>query len=443
MHLPPADVKDGDADAYKVSKRYAWLVFGMTFLLMLFDFIDRQIIVSMFPHLKAEWDLSDKQLGALVSAVSLTVALGSIPTAILVDRWSRVKSIAIMAGVWSLATIACAFSRNYGQLLAARSVIGVGEAGYGAAGGALLSSIFPARMRSTVLGAFLAAASLGSVLGVILGGVIATHWGWRAAFGVVGIPGLVLALLFLLVRDYKTVRLVQPGGSGNALGARGALALLFRPRTVIAMCLGGAMQLFVVGTIYAWLPSFLNRFYGLAPDQAGIKAAIVVLLGAIGSVVWGLVADRMGRSRPRAKITTLAVLSVGTTVVFVTAFGFMAPGNGQFALIALGGFLMTATVGPVGAVTIDVVHPGLRATAAATVALFQNLLGLAAGPFVAGVLSDALGLQAAMAITPFACLLAALAFVAAARSYEPDLAKVGDLDVEMDGAPLRAAPVAA
>lgn len=443
MHLPPADVKDGDADTYKVSKRYAWLVFGMTFLLMLFDFIDRQIIVSMFPHLKAEWDLSDKQLGALVSAVSLTVALGSIPTAILVDRWSRVKSIAIMAGVWSLATIACAFSRNYGQLLAARSVIGVGEAGYGAAGGALLSSIFPARMRSTVLGAFLAAASLGSVLGVILGGVIATHWGWRAAFGVVGIPGLVLALLFLLVRDYKTVRLVQPGGSGNALGVKGALALLFRPRTVIAMCLGGAMQLFVVGTIYAWLPSFLNRFYGLAPDQAGIKAAIVVLLGAIGSVVWGLVADRMGRSRPRAKITTLAMLSVGTTVVFVTAFGFMAPGNGQFALIALGGFLMTATVGPVGAVTIDVVHPGLRATAAATVALFQNLLGLAAGPFVAGVLSDALGLQAAMAITPFACLLAALAFVAAARSYEPDLAKVGDLDVEMDGAPLRAAPVAA
>ena len=443
MHLPPADVKDGDADAYKVSKRYAWLVFGMTFLLMLFDFIDRQIIVSMFPHLKAEWDLSDKQLGALVSAVSLTVALGSIPTAILVDRWSRVKSIAIMAGVWSLATIACAFSRNYGQLLAARSVIGVGEAGYGAAGGALLSSIFPARMRSTVLGAFLAAASLGSVLGVILGGVIATHWGWRAAFGVVGIPGLVLALLFLLVRDYKTVRLVQPGGTGNALGAKGAFALLFRPRTVIAMCLGGAMQLFVVGTIYAWLPSFLNRFYGLAPDQAGIKAAIVVLLGAIGSVVWGLVADRMGRSRPRAKITTLAVLSVGTTVVFVTAFGFMAPGNGQFALIALGGFLMTATVGPVGAVTIDVVHPGLRATAAATVALFQNLLGLAAGPFIAGVLSDALGLQAAMAITPFACLLAALAFVAAARSYEPDLAKVGDLDVEMDGAPLRAAPVAA
>jgi len=443
MDLPPAHARDGDADTYKVSKGYAWLVFGMTFLLMLFDFIDRQIIVSMFPHLKAEWDLSDKQLGALVSAVSITVALGSIPTAILVDRWSRVKSIAIMAGVWSLATIACAFSRNYGQLLAARSVIGVGEAGYGAAGGALLSSIFPARMRSTVLGAFLAAASLGSVLGVILGGVIATHWGWRAAFGVVGVPGLVLALLFLLVRDYKTVPLVRSGTTDSRLGTKGALALLFRPRTVIAMCLGGAMQLFVVGTIYTWLPSFLNRFYGLAADQAGVKAAIVVLLGAIGSIVWGLVADRMGRSRPRAKITTLAVLSVLTTVVFVAAFGVVAPGAGQFALIALGGFLMTATVGPVGAVTIDVVHPGLRATAAATVALFQNLLGLAAGPFVAGVLSDALGLQTAMAIIPFACLLAALAFVAAARSYEPDLAKVGDLDVEMGGAPVRAAPVAA
>jgi MFS family permease len=443
MHLPHAETKDGDADTYKVSKGYAWLVFGMTFLLMLFDFIDRQIIVSMFPHLKAEWDLSDKQLGALVSAVSITVALGSIPVALLVDRWSRVKSIAIMAAVWSLATIACAFSRNYGQLLAARSVIGIGEAGYGAAGGALLSSIFPARMRSTVLGAFLAAASLGSVLGVILGGVIATHWGWRAAFGVVGVPGLVLALLFLLVRDYKTVPLAKPGTTDGRLGAAGTLALLFRPRTVIAMCLGGAMQLFVVGTLYAWLPSFLNRYYGLAADKAGIKAAIVVLLGAVGAVAWGWVADRMGRSRPRAKITTLAVLSVVTTIVLVAAFAFTVPGDRQFALIALGGFLMTATVGPVGAVTIDVVHPGLRATAAATVALFQNLLGLAAGPFVAGALSDALGLQAAMAIVPFACVLAAIAFLFAARTYEPDLAKVGDVEVEMDRAPVRAAPAAA
>ena len=116
MHLPPSDDSQAQSDDYLVSKRYAWFVFAMTFTLMLFDYIDRQIVVSMFPHLKAEWDLSDKQLGALVSVVSITVALGTVPLSLLADRWSRVKSIFVMATVWSLATIACAFTRNYGQL---------------------------------------------------------------------------------------------------------------------------------------------------------------------------------------------------------------------------------------------------------------------------------------------------------------------------------------
>ena len=222
MHLPPSDGSQARNDDFLVSKRYAWFVFAMTFALMLFDYIDRQIVVSMFPHLKAEWDLSDKQLGALVSVVSITVALGTVPLSLIADRWSRVKSIFLMATVWSMATIACAFTRNYGQLFAGRAAIGLGEAGYGSAAGALLASIFPWRLRSTVLGAFLAAASLGSVLGVVLGGFISQHWGWRAAFGVVGFPGLVLALMFLFVRDYKTVPLpTVQGATRNARFATG------------------------------------------------------------------------------------------------------------------------------------------------------------------------------------------------------------------------------
>ena len=91
MHLPPTDGLQPGDDDYLVSRRYAWFVFAMTFALMLFDYIDRQIVVSMFPHLKAEWDLSDKQLGALVSVVATVVALGTVPIALLADRWSRVK----------------------------------------------------------------------------------------------------------------------------------------------------------------------------------------------------------------------------------------------------------------------------------------------------------------------------------------------------------------
>ena len=435
MFTPPAANEQGQADEFLISRRYAWFVFAMTFALMLFDYIDRQLIVSMFPHLKAEWDLSDKQLGALVSVVSITVALGTIPISFVADRWSRVKSICVMATVWSLATISCAFTRNFGQLFAARAMIGLGEAGYGAAGAALLASNFPQRLRSTVLGGFLAAASLGSVLGVVLGGFIAQHWGWKAAFGAVGFPGLLMALLFLVVRDYKTVELAKPTTRDNKRAqVRVILSALLQPRTAIYACLGSAMQLFVVGALYTWLPSYLNRYYGLATTQAGLKAAIVILLGAMGAVVWGALADRAGRKQPRRKLHLLTGLCLLTLALLATAFGALAPGGLQFALICVGGFVMTCTIGAVAAVVIDVMHPGLRATAASMVALIQNLLGLAAGPFVAGILSDLLGLQQALAVIPFIGLLAAGLFIVAARSYEADLASVTGIRLGVDDA---------
>lgn len=423
MHLPPSDDSRSQEDDFLVSKRYAWFVFAMTFALMLFDYIDRQIVVSMFPHLKAEWDLSDKQLGALVSVVATVVALGTVPIALLADRWSRVKSIVVMASIWSLATIACGFAVNYVQLFAGRAVIGLGEAGYGPAAGALLASLFPARLRATVLGGFIAAGSLGSVLGVVLGGFISEHWGWRAAFGVVGFPGLVLALMFLLVRDYKTVPLqVKPADSGAAPRgtARTIAAALLEPRTALLVCVGSGLQLFVLSTIYTWMPSFLNRYYGLASDQAGAKAAIVILVGAVGSVVWGHLADRAARKQPRRKLYVVAAACLLTLVLLGLAFSALPPGPLQFALIVAGGFGLTCTLGTVPAVVMDVVHPGVRATATAMVTLLQNLLGLAAGAFVAGALSDAYGLQQAMALIPLASLGAALLFIVAARTYEAD-----------------------
>ena len=397
----------------------------MTFLLMVFDFMDRQIIVSMFPYLKAEWALSDTQLGALVSVVSITVALGTFPVALLVDRWSRVKSIAVMASVWSLATLACGFTRTFGQLFAARGLIGLGEAGYGPAGGALLSTMFPARRRGTVMGAFLAAGPLGSVLGVVLGGLIAARWGWRVGFGIVGIPGLVLALLFLLVRDYETVAF-RPRGvvkvtAGLQMWARDMAAGLFRARSGVAAYVGGALQLFVVGTVYAWLPSYLNRAYGLSGSRAGVQAGVVVLLGSVGAVVWGHIADRLSHEDPRRKLLVPAACALMTCLTLGSAFALVPAGRLQFSLIALGGFVMTAAVGPVAAVAMDVVHPGLRATAASMVALVQNLFGLAAGPFIAGALSDAYGLQVALGTVPVFCLVAAGAFLFGSRTYERDL----------------------
>jgi len=416
-----------DAAAHRLPpRRYAWVVFGIIFALMVVDYVDRQVVVSMFPHLKAQWDLSDGQLGALVSVVSVTVALGSVPLSLLADRWSRVHSIFVMALVWSTATIACAFAEQYTHLLGARSIVGLGEAAYGSVGAALLASMFPARMRSTILGAFLAAGLIGSVLGVVLGGVIAERFGWQAGFGAVGVPGMLLAIVFVLVvRDYKTVALPgEANGARKALRAGAIVGELLRPRTAIVTCVGAGLQLVMVSTSYAWMPSYFNRYYGLAPDAAGLKTGIVVLLGGVGAIAWSMIADRLSTRFPCARLYVPAVAAVLTATFMCIAFAALPPGPAQFALILAGALMMTGSIGPVCAVVVDVVHPALRSTAASVLSLTQNLFGLAAGPLLTGVMSDRYGLPFAMSVAPLFCVLAAIVFLIAARTYESDLRNV-------------------
>jgi predicted MFS family arabinose efflux permease len=320
------------------------------------------------------------------------------------------------------------FTRSYAPLFAARAVVGVGEAGYGSVGAALIASHFPSRMRGALLAGFFASASVGSVLGVMLGGVIAARWGWQAAFGVVGVPGLVLALMYLNVRDYRTVALDPTQDARRRSVAKAAqhiLSLLVRSPTMLWVCIGGAAQLIVVSALWSWLPSFLNRVHGIAPPQAAVKAALVVLAGALGSVIWGAVVDRAGTRNPGRKLAVMALLCIVAMLVLGFTFGAERLGialaaDTQFALILLGGFISTCTVGPVSAIVIDVIHPGVRATGSSVLALFQNLFGLAAGPFIVGVLSDAWGLTPALAVTPAFGIVAAFAFVLARRSYAAD-----------------------
>jgi MFS transporter, Spinster family, sphingosine-1-phosphate transporter len=411
-----------EAGSASVTKRYAWTVFGMAFVLMALDFIDRQVVVATFPYLKAEWGLSDTQLGALVSVVSVSVAVGAFPIALSADRWGRVKAIAVMGATWSLATLACGFAQNYAQLFTARAAVGAGEAGYGPAAGALLSTVFPAGKRATVLGAFQAAAPLGTLLGLVLGGIFAATWGWRAAFGLVAVPGLILALAFLLLRDYRTAPII--GVAGGVGHLRTTLAELFRARSGVAAIAGGALQLMVVSTLYTWLPSYLNRSSHLAAHQASNLAAAVILAGMIGTVVFAYVADRVASRDLRGRLRVPAVLSVATLGLLTCGFALISPGPWQFALVIAGGLTATAAVGPVAAVVADVVQPGLRATAIATVSVAQNLLGLAVGPLITGLIADRYGLPTALTVMPTACGAAAIVFWYGSDRYVGDCAAV-------------------
>ena len=194
--------------APKRSRRfYPWLVFALTIGLLLSDYMSRQVLSAVFPFLKAEWALSDSHLGSLNSVVALMVGLLTLPLSMLADRWGRVRSLVAMAGLWSIATLLCAVAGSYEQMLGARFLVGVGEAAYGSVGIAVVLSVFAPRLRASLSGAFMAGGSFGSVIGVVLGGVIAVQLSWRFSFAAMAIFGLILVALFwALVSDRKLAR---------------------------------------------------------------------------------------------------------------------------------------------------------------------------------------------------------------------------------------------
>jgi predicted MFS family arabinose efflux permease len=384
--------------------------------LLVVDFADRQVVVTAFPYLRTEFALSEVQLGALVSAVSVVVALGAFPVALLVDRWSRVRAIAVMGVVWSGATAACAAAPGYPALLAARIGIGAGQAGFGPAASALLAATYPAERRATALAVLQAGAPLGIVTGAVVGSLVSASWGWRWAFVVVALPGVVLALLVLRLRDYPSVREPSRG--------RVAVVALLRARSALGAMLGGAALLVVFSTLYTWLPTHLEQTHGLPPARAGVLASVVVLAGAAGTALAGVLADRWGRRDPRWRLLVPTATAVATAALLGTAFFAVPPGPVQLVLILLGGAMATTAIGPALAVVLDVVPLPVRATAVSVFAMVQNLMGLAVGPVLTGAMADHWGLTTALGVVAGLGLVAGGAFWWGSRSYARDRSRV-------------------
>ena len=257
--------------------RYAWFVFAVIAALGFVDWLVRQIVVGILPELKAQWQLSDSEIGLLAAMVPIMVSAAMLPLALVIDQWSRVKTIFLMAVLWSMATIACGFATTYGQLLAARAFIGLGEAAYGPAGFALLAWYFPLRLRSTVIGGALVAAALGNVLGIALGGTLAQSWGWQNTFIAAGVVSLIVSLFALTIKDYPTTPLASGGSAkGNVLYAMRAL---LRSPTVNLTYLGSASLLFVMSALVTWLPTYLGRFYGMSIAEA---SQLILQAGSLG-----------------------------------------------------------------------------------------------------------------------------------------------------------------
>jgi predicted MFS family arabinose efflux permease len=411
---------DNDARPQAI-RGYAWVIFALTFGLLLSDYMSRQVLSAVFPQIKAEWGLSDTRLGALSGIVSLAVGILAFPISLAADRWGRVRSVTIMAAIWSIATLLCGLSHNYFTLLSARFLVGVGEAAYASVGMAILISMFPARYTSTVAGAFFAGGMVGSVMGIGFGGSLANHFGWRSAFVGMAIFGIALTLLYMMVASPARIE----GASGQSSGIRQTepratvrvshvLRDLFSSPPLICVYIGSGLQLFISGGLLAWLPSFLNRVYDMPLSRAGSVAAIFVLCGGCGMPLCGALSDRLGRDSPRRKMLLAITFNLTCAALLFAAFQFPA-GSIQLALIALAMFFSAGVVGPAGTMVANLTPKAIHCTAMATLALAFNILGMAPGAVVTGALADRLGLAPALQLLPILSVASAAVLMIGVR----------------------------
>jgi len=398
---------------------YGWAVLALSFGLLMSDYMARQVLNAVNPLLKAEWDLSDAKVAALSSVVALAVGLLTFPLSLAADRLGRVRSLTAMAALWSMATLWGAWAGSYGEMFAARLLVGVGEAAYGSVGLAVVLAVFPVAMRSTLVSLFLAGSMLGQVLGVALGGQIAAAHGWRTAFEAIGMAGLVLAALYpLVVRESRLgTRPPREPLDPRRLGRQ----LFGKPVLLLTYFASGA-QLFAASTLAVWLPSLFTRYYAMPIDRAGQTTALYLIVAATGMVACGMASDRLARRRPEIKPVLAMAFALASATLF--AITFLTP-PGTLQMLALGGalFVMTGVAGVAGAMVANLTPQPIHGTAMATLALANNLIGLAPGPLVTGWLADRIGLIDALMVLPVPCALCAIAMALARPGYTRELAR--------------------
>ena len=420
-----------DRSGYLFSKGYSNYVFILLFLLYLFDYADRMVVNSMFTSIQAEWHITDTQCGWLVSVIYLAIGLLTFPISFLIDRWSRTKTIGIMAIIWSFATALCALTGNYVQLFMARILIGFGEAGYAPGGSALISGIYPIEKRSKMMGLWNASIPLGSAIGVTIGGIIAQSLGWKHAFGLVAFPGLIIAILFLFVKDYKTVDLsfVDKMKVKVKMKTKDIFSEFITKPSLIFTYFGMAAIVFVTTAMIVWLPKYFEIERNLEPKTAGTLAGAVMLLAIIGAPLGGFLIDRWRKTKNNARLLFPALSTLISAITLFISLTLLK-GTGQLVLLFIFGIFIMTFIAGAAAVTQDVIHPGLRAMSYAVAVAVQNILGSFTAPIILGKISDLSNIKTAMSILPFVLMIGALLFYLGSRYYTSDMEKVAKINLE-------------
>lgn len=405
-------------------------------LLYVVNYMDRMVLSATLPLIKADLMLTDAQCGWLGTIYFVVVALLTIPAAILCDRWSRKKSLAIMALLWTVSTFLTGMGGRFAPLFAARGGVGVGEAGFAPGGIAYVSGSFKEQSRARVMGVFNLGQPLGSILGIVIAGVAAQAnlWGmgWRSPFFLFAVPGVFLAILVLFTRDYPTTPITARSPGGGQIGVMKGLLIILKTPTLLLTSLGVGALSFVGGAVGHWLPTYFVRTRHIDVAKASYLMGGIILIACIGPILGGILADEWKTKRTNARPLTAAVISLLLGVfLFLSFFADLARSfSASYLLFIITGVLLFAYTAPAYAVTQDLVPRSMRSISMGLLVLITyGTLG-AYSPVVVGWLSDLLGspnepnLTAALLFVPPVAFLGSFFFFMAARFHNRDVAGI-------------------
>ena len=372
-----------------VSTRYRWTVLVMLTLVYTFNFIDRQILVILQEPIKAELGLSDAQLGLLTGfSFALVYVTAGIPIAWLADRSNRRNIVAASLAFWSLMTALSGLVQNYGQLLAARIGVGVGEAGGSPPSHSMISDYFPLSNRGTALSFYSMGIYIGVLFGFAAGGWIAENFGWRNAFFAIGIPGILYALAVIWIIKEPPRGQYDLGGTPPKASMTETIHCLRSRPTFWWISVGCAFTAFVSYGNGNFMPSFLMRNHGLSLAEVGaILGLISGLSGAAGTLLGGFLSDRLGVRDIRWYVW---IPMLGGLSAMAPAYYTLLGSNTNLIIAAMipSQILGALYLGPCIATCHNLVSPGMRAMASALLFFVLNIIGLGLGPLTVGILSD-------------------------------------------------------
>ncbi len=417
------------------ARRYAMVILTIVYM---FNFIDRQILAILLPAIQGEFGVSDTVLGLLAGTLFALfyVSLG-IPIARIADRTNRRNLVALAVLVWSGMTALSGFAQNVWQLALARIGVGVGEAGCSPPAHSMIADYYPPEQRSTAMGFYTLGISAGIMLAYLAGGWVAQNIGWREAFFIVGVPGIILAAVvrFTVVEPERGAS-ERRTDSGQQPRMFEVLEFLLSRRSSVHMGIAAGLSSFVGYSVVNFMPSFLSRSFALGLADIGFILGVVVgVFGGLGFFFGGFIADRIGRTGQRRAFRFLAVAMVLSAVLNAGVF------LSTSVVWCIGLFLLPTIVSnfylaPVLSQTQGLVSLRMRSVASALVLLVINIIGLAMGPLVTGIVSDLFEPYAGAESMRYSLLLVSVVilpwsawhYFCAGQTIEADLARATEND---------------